>query len=346
MTLIYVMIISAILLTAIGAFQKSSQQRKVEGVTFEIEARKTVENKLMRRLYVKEQTTQSGKRNLKGAEIEEIVGYEKHRKALEKRVAADLKTHRELASKNKMENRKLQNYIPDHSFLEEAQKTETDMIFGIETVFGRVPTRAPTPMPSIALSGGSYAPTPVMPTYAPTVDTTFLAHENKSTNLPASVSLDDLSNNEYIGAVGVGTPPQVLTVVFDTGSADFWIPSQACTTCGDKNTFDSAASSTYKPVYDRTIIGSSTTIQSFEISYGSGRVSGEVCTETLSFNTLQVPNFLIAQATYEDPMIASFLMDGVLGLGFPSLSVLNSDVPIITEQIATLYPNLRNAFSM
>tara|TARA_B110000090_G_C13117458_1_gene344878 strand:- start:132 stop:575 length:444 start_codon:yes stop_codon:yes gene_type:complete len=129
--------------------------------------------------------------------------------------------------------------------------------------------------------------------------------------------------------VGIGTPAQSLTVVFDTGSADLWVPGQACTTCGDHTMYNPALSSTYEPVYGKDIVGLPTTdIETFSIMYGSGGVHGEVMKETLSFNTLQLPDFQIAQATYEDSMIASFLMDGVMGLGFPQLSVLNSRVRI------------------
>jgi hypothetical protein len=85
------------------------------------------------------------------------------------------------------------------------------------------------------------------------------------------VKLTNFYNNEYVGTIGVGTPPQYLTVVFDTGSSDVWFPSHVCTTCGKHKYFDNTLSSTYRAVTGQT---QSNVIKEFEINYGSGKVSG------------------------------------------------------------------------
>ena len=40
-----------------------------------------------------------------------------------------------------------------------------------------------------------------------------------------NVVIDDFENAQYFGPISVGTPPQELNVIYDTGSANLWVPN-------------------------------------------------------------------------------------------------------------------------
>jgi len=131
--------------------------------------------------------------------------------------------------------------------------------------------------------------------------------------------IKDYANAQYYGSVSIGNPPQSFQVIFDTGSSNLWVPKVDCTHCGNpffgkKSKYDHDASKTYeKDGAD------------FEIMYGSGSVSGFFSKETVTLaDDIEVTGQRFGEI--EDAgglgMAYSFgKFDGILGLGFTSISI-------------------------
>ncbi|XP_077194902.1 cathepsin E-like [Paroedura picta] len=136
--------------------------------------------------------------------------------------------------------------------------------------------------------------------------------------------LYDYMNAQYYGVVSIGTPPQTFTVVFDTGSSNFWVPSCYCTSeaCRNRANFKSFLSQTYVHVG-----------RPFFLQYGTGQLLGISAKETVKISNISVEAQDFGESVFEPGTTFVFAQfDGVLGLAYPSLAV-GSGLPVFDNMI-------------
>ncbi|KAL5060852.1 hypothetical protein RYX36_032456 [Vicia faba] len=136
-------------------------------------------------------------------------------------------------------------------------------------------------------------------------------------NDEAEVPLKDYMNAQYFGEIGIGTPPQTFTVIFDTGSSNLWVPSSKCyfsLACYTHNWYKAKKSKTYNQ-----------NGTSCKISYGTGSISGYFSQDHVKVGSSIVKNQDFIEATREGSL--TFLagkFDGIFGLGFQEISVASA----------------------
>lgn len=127
------------------------------------------------------------------------------------------------------------------------------------------------------------------------------------------IDIHNFADAQFYGPVSVGNPPQEFQVVYDTGSANLWVPGKDCSNCGGKPTYNHDRSSEY--VANGTV---------FAIQYGSGPVSGFVSQDAATVGDVVVHKQDFAEITDVSGLGAAFKagqFDGILGLAFQTIAV-------------------------
>ncbi|XP_026876006.2 napsin-A [Electrophorus electricus] len=154
---------------------------------------------------------------------------------------------------------------------------------------------------------------------------------------PPVEKLTNFMDAQYFGVISIGTPPQEFTVLFDTGSSNLWVPSIHCSffdlACWLHHRYNSKKSSTY--VQNGT---------KFSLRYGRGSLSGFISQDTVNLAGLNVTGQQFGEAVQQPGVVfAVARFDGVLGMGYPAISV-DAVRPVFDSAMAAkLLP--RNIFS-
>lgn len=155
--------------------------------------------------------------------------------------------------------------------------------------------------------------------------------KSDSTLRTTVVKLKSYENNQYMGQVGIGNPPQMLNVIFDSGSSDLWVPAKNCKGNAYKNFYDSSKSSTFK-----------SDGAPFKVNYVIGATRGEWSVDDLHLAGLRVKDqrFGLATAVGKNEFAK---YDGVIGLNFarnkttPLMSLFEQG--LIKEPLFSVYLN-------
>ncbi|XP_062334315.1 napsin-A [Osmerus eperlanus] len=149
--------------------------------------------------------------------------------------------------------------------------------------------------------------------------------------------LTNFMDAQYYGVISIGTPPQDFTVLFDTGSSNLWVPSIHCSfldvACWLHHRYNSKKSSTY--VQNGT---------KFSIQYGRGSLSGFISGDTVTLAGMEVVGQQFGEAVKQPGItFAVARFDGILGMGYPTISVAKVTPVFDTAMAAKLLP--QNIFS-
>jgi len=145
-------------------------------------------------------------------------------------------------------------------------------------------------------------------------DSKMVQHAAASGNATKQVPLVDESDLDYYFSISIGTPPQKFNVQVDTGSSDLWIPSSTCASvaCSLHTKFDSSKSSTFV-----------STGKNFTIQYAIGEMTGMIGQDVVNVGDVSIKQ-TFGMSTTEDESFIQGALDGVLGMGFGSISAENA----------------------
>uniref|UniRef100_A0A158P8I3 Peptidase A1 domain-containing protein n=1 Tax=Angiostrongylus cantonensis TaxID=6313 RepID=A0A158P8I3_ANGCA len=129
----------------------------------------------------------------------------------------------------------------------------------------------------------------------------------------------DYYNDLYLGNVTVGTPGQNMSLLVDTGSANLWMFDITCRSFGcigapdsgfRRHRFNTRTSSTFSKQWKQ-----------IALSHGVGSCSGWVGKDVVSFAGATIKNQEFIHVTEADKAFFNIPIDGILGLGWPTITV-------------------------
>lgn len=164
--------------------------------------------------------------------------------------------------------------------------------------------------------------------------------ERRKLDRRAAVNLKSYNSDLlWAGPVKIGNPPQNFVLDFDTGSADTWVPATSCTSsaCSSHNKYDPSKSTTAELQKD----------DAFDIAYGDGsHTSGKVYTDSVTVGSVTATGQAIGVATTLSNSFADDPQDGIMGMGYESISTLKEKPFFQTVMADNAVPKSQFSFNL
>jgi len=161
-----------------------------------------------------------------------------------------------------------------------------------------------------------------------------------------SLGLDIEANDVgYIATVQIGSPARDFKILMDSGSADFWVGAENCQTAVQqtagaardierRQVGQSAAAAAGQDCGNHVFLGQQSsssfvdTQSPFQVTYGSGEVSGTIVTDDVSFAGLTLKTQTFGTAQTETVQFTGAPFDGLMGLAQSTLSEQKTLTPV------------------
>ncbi|KAJ6570186.1 acid protease [Mycena vulgaris] len=147
---------------------------------------------------------------------------------------------------------------------------------------------------------------------------------NPGTLAKQSSQIDiDGADTTYVTTVQIGTPPRDFAIILDSGSGDFWVESDVCTSesgggCGNHTFLGEDSSTSFV-----------NTKKPWSITYGSGSASGDLISETIVLAGMKLPKHTFGVAhSISQSFSGDTVADGLMGLGKAGLSNQKTPTPV------------------
>lgn len=180
-------------------------------------------------------------------------------------------------------------------------------------------------------SSSSIRTTPTTTSSSSITPTTSSSASATTSSVPLILQADNIQlDSEFLSPVQLGSNNDALNLLLDTGSADLWMFNTDCSNCAR------SGHTLYNPSKSTTFKNTSST---FSLLYGDGsQTSGYLGfdTVTLAGAPIQAQSIDVAQKVSQN--LVSNPMDGIMGLGFRSLTSHNVNTPIDNMLAQKLIP--------